>query len=307
MDENGAPKVSSLFTPKEVMCGLESASREECIHSLAGLLLKAGAVKDADAVAQAALDREKLGATIVAPGLAVPHARMEGQERIVIALATSRKGIPFKEGGDGAANLVIMIITGAQAPGAYLQALAAIVRAFADPAVIGKVAQLDTAEAVWEFFDKGAGVLPAFVTARDMMSRTFPTLKNTDTLALAIDTFCREHVARIPILDEDGDFVGIVGEEEILKLSLPEYLLWMEDLEPILHFEPFGQTLKDEHITLLEQVLSADYVSVSEDTPAIQVARKLMQREVRQVFVTRGKKLVGTIRLSNLLQRVFRG
>ena len=307
MGENGLVKVSSLFTPSEVLCGLKAMSREKCIRMLAGQLRKAKAITDEEEAVKAILDREELGSTIVTPGLAVPHARLDNQKDIVIAVATSREGIEFAPGLEGKVKLVITIITGAQAPGAYLQVLAAVVRAFADTSLVGKVAMLDTPEKVWEFFDKGAGVLPEFVTAADMMSAQFVKLRHTDTLANAIDCFCQHRVPVIPVIDEDDDFVGVVGEIEVLKLSLPEYILWMEDLGPILQFEPFAQTLKDENITRVAEIMSADFVKVEEDTPAIHVARELMRQNVKQVFVVRGKKLVGVITLSHLLQRVFRG
>jgi len=307
MGENGSVKVSSLFTPKEVLCGLKAISREKCIRMLAEQLRKAEAIADEDETVKAILEREELGNTIVTPGLAVPHARLDSQEKVVIAVATSREGIEFGPEPKGAAKLVVMIVTGAEAPGIYLQVLAAVVRAFADTSLIGKVAMLDTPDKVWEFFDKGAGMLPEFVTAADMMSTRFVKLRHTDTLADAIDCFCRHHIPVIPVLDDDGDFVGVVGEAEVLTLSLPEYILWMEDLGPILQFEPFAQTLKDENITRVAEIMSKEFVTVEEETPAIHVARELMRQDVRQVFVVRGKKLVGIITLSHLLQRVFRG
>jgi len=307
MGENGSPKVSSLFTPKEIVCGLKSVSREKCIRLLAKRLKEAKAIPDADEAAKAVLEREALGSTVVTVGLAVPHARMAHQQRTVLAVATSADGIAFGPSPAARAELVVMILTGTRTPGAYLQVLAAVVRAFADETVIKKVARLTTPEMVWEFFDKGAGMLPAFVTAADMMTTGFPTLRHTDTLASAIDCFCMHHVAEIPVLDDDGDLAGVVGEEEVLRISLPEYILWLEDLTPILQFEPFGETLKDERVTRLAEIMSSGFVSVEEDTPAIHVARELMRREVRQVFVVRGKKLAGVITLSNLLRRVFRG
>jgi len=307
MTGNGSPKVSSLFTPEEVVCGLKSVPREKCIRMLAKRLADAKAIPDADTAAQAVLDREVLGSTIVAPGLAVPHARMEELDTTVLAVATSSEGVQFGPGTKDKVELVVMILTGAGAPGAYLQVLAAVARAFADEKTVRKVARLTTPRQVWEFFDKGAGVLPEFVTAADMMTTGFVTLRHTDTLAMAIDCFCRHQLMEIAILDEDGDLVGVVAEEEILKLSLPEYILWLEDLKPILQFEPFAETLKDEHVTRIAEIMSDRFVSVDEETPAVHVARELMRREVRQVYVLRKKKLVGVITLSRLLERVFRG
>ena len=307
MGNNDSPKVSSLFTPQEVVCGLKSVTREKCIRLLTNRLKQADAVSDAEPAVKAILDREALGSTIVAPGLAVPHARMESQSRTVLAVATSPEGIAFGPGPQGQVNLVVLILTGTDSPGAYLQVLAAVVRAFADASSIRKVARLSKSERVWKFFDKGGEAIPEFVTAGDMMTTDFPRLRHTDTLAMAIDCFCRHHAAQIAVVDEDGDFVGVVGEEEILKLSLPEYLLWLEDLGPILHFEPFGETLKNEHVTRLAEIMSSEFVSVDEDTPAIHVARELMRREVGQVFVVRGKRLAGIVTLSQLLRSVFRG
>jgi len=48
------------------------------------------------------------------------------------------------------------------------------------------------------------------------------------------------------------------------------------------------------------------YATVDESTPAIQVARIMMCREVRQVFVVKNKKLMGIISIQDLIQKVLR-
>jgi CBS domain-containing protein len=258
---------------------------------------------------------------VLSAGLEPPREARELAERFGVELnrhgfartlpfdpvATSREGIVFRPGPGGRVNLVVMIVTDEKAPGAYLQVLAAVVRTFADMAKIRKVAQLNTAARVWQFFDRGAEALPEFVTAADMMSADFPRMRQTDTLAMAIDCFCRTRAGRIAVVDDDGDFVGVVGEDEILRLSMPEYILWLNDLTPILQVEPFAETLKNEHVTRLAEIMSTDIVSVEEKTPAVQVARVLRRADVQQVFVKRGRKVVGLINASDFLQRVFRG
>ena len=268
MGDNGTARISSLFSAEEVLCGLPSVTRDEVIRRLAERLKKAGRIADMDAAVASVLAREALGATVVAPGLAAPHARVPNQPNIALAVATSPEGIAFDPKSSDRMNLVVMIITDEKAPGAHLQALAALGRAFADPATVQKVARLGSADQVWQFFDRGAGVLPEFVTAAEVMSTDFPTLRTTDTLAMAIDCFCRTRVPRIAVVDDDGDFAGVVGEREILRLSMPEYILWLDDLAPILQFEPFAETLKSEHITRVAEIMSTDIVSVTETTHA---------------------------------------
>jgi mannitol/fructose-specific phosphotransferase system IIA component (Ntr-type) len=307
MKNQSCVKVSSLFSLKEVVCGLKGVSLEECIRVLVKRLAKTGLIPDADAALEAVLKREAMGSTIIAPGLAIPHARLERLGRTFLAVANSVDGIGLSTGAGDIVRLVILVLTDVATPGEYLKVLSSVSRAFSEEGIIAKVAQLPTAEQVWEFFDKGIGSLPAFVTAADMMSTNFITLRHTDRIAKVIDYFNRYKVTEVPVIDDDGDLVGVVEEQGILKLGLPEHILWMEDMRYLLLFEPFGQLLKKEKQIYLAEVMSDRFVSVEEKTPAIQVARELVRREVKQVFVVRSKKLVGIITLSNLLRRVLRG
>lgn len=305
MDNNGGMKVSAMFSPKDVVCGVTGVARDDCLAMLVRTLEQNGAIKKFGPVFDAVMAREALGSTIVAPGLAVPHARIEELSGPVMALAVSPEGIGYGAKGERV-HVVVLILTGV-APGEYLQVLAAVARMFSDASVIEKVAWLATPEKVWELFDKGAAVLPEFVTAADMMRRRVVALHHTDTLAQAIDAFIRDDLQEIPILDDDDDLAGMVTEDEILKLCMPEYILWLEDLGPILRFEPFSEVLRDERTTRLAEIMSREFVTVSEETPAIQVAREFMREGVNKVFVVRGKKLAGVITVSHFFARVFRG
>ena len=306
-ENNSGVKLSSLFAPEDILCGVGAIGRDECVRRLLRHLEKRKAIPDAKRAFEAVMAREALGSTVLVPGLVVPHARLPEIEGQVIAMATSRPGISLEEGGAEKANVLLLILTGTAEAGGYLQVLAGVAHAFSEKERVEQVARLQTPENVWEFFDKGAAVLPEFVTAADMMRTQVVTLHHTDTLAMAIDAFCRHDLTEIPVLDHDDDLVGIVAEEEILKRCLPEYILWLADLRPILQFEPFNEVLKDEHVIRLAEIMSNRYVTVEETTPAVQVARELMRQGARKVLVTRGKKLIGIITLSHFLARVFRG
>jgi mannitol/fructose-specific phosphotransferase system IIA component (Ntr-type)/CBS domain-containing protein len=307
MNSHSPVKISSLFSPKEVVCGLKNCPFEQCIRILIKRLAKSGALPNAQAALEAVLKREATGSTIIAPGLAVPHARLERLQRSSLAVATSADGIEPSTKAAKPVRLVILVLTDIATPGEYLEVLSSVAQAFSEQEVIIKVAQLSTPEQVWEFFDKGTGSLPPFITAADMMATDFLTLQHNDKIAKAIDYFNRYKVTEVPVLDDDGDLVGVVAEQDVLKLGLPEHILWLEDMRPLLRFEPFGEILKKEQQIYLAEIMSDRFASVEEKTPAIQVARELVRREIKQVFVVRGKKLVGIITLSNLLGRILRG
>ena len=306
MNNAAGLKLSSFFTEKHVICHLEGADRDACLVKLVDLLAADRRIKNATEAMKAVLVREQILSTVLTAGLGIPHARLEEIDELIIAVATSRNGVNFGASPANPTRVVVLILAPVSQPGVYLQALAAIATLFAKDDVIERVSRLTNPREVWEFFDKGEGTLPKYAAARDIMATSFECLRTTDYLEHAIDLFCYRHLFDIPVVDEDGDLVGVLTEEQLLKLALPDYILWLQDLSPILQFEPFVEILKHEKTLRVAEVMSGDVVTVPEDAPAIQVARVIMRREVRAVMVTRGKKLVGVITLSDFLTKVLR-
>jgi len=138
------------------------------------------------------------------------------------------------------------------------------------------------------------------------MSRDVVHLKEQDTLEQAVDTLVKHRLVDVPVVDVDGDLVGVVSGFELLRVCLPDYILWMEDLSPVLNFEPFAEVLRKESKTWLTDVMSLDYPTVAGDVPAIQVAKEMTRRGARQVYVVAGRKLVGVITLPAFINKVLR-
>jgi CBS domain-containing protein len=82
----------------------------------------------------------------------------------------------------------------------------------------------------------------------------------------------------------------------------------MEDLTPVLNFEPFAEILRHEaKVPLVEIMLFQDrYATVDVKSPAIQVAKVMMRRDVRQVYVVRDKRLLGVITIQDFIHKVLR-
>lgn len=311
-EENSMPEsmngtsFSSLFTPYQVLCHTVHTQRDELIKEMVYALGPALEHGELDEVVKQVINREDEMPNVVAPGIAIPHARITGLKRLVVAVATSRKGIRFSNKPDGLARLIILILTPHDSPAAYLQALSSLARILDVPGTADKVAQLTGGEAVWYFFDRGGLILPDYVCAGDMMRSKFISVRSDDTCATAIDLFVKNQLADLPVVDNDGKLVGLVTADALLKVCLPDYILWMQDLSPIINFEPFAELLRNEGKTWLADIMSDDYVTVSEDSPAIEVAKGMCKRGVRQVLVVRGDQLVGVIAIEDFITKVLR-
>lgn len=297
---------SSLFTSYQVLCHTSLTDRDTLIREMVHALGPALVHGEINEVAQQIIAREEDMPSVVAPGIAIPHGRIRGLTRLVVAVATSHKGVRFNKKADGLAKLIILVLTPHDSPAAWLQTLSSLARILQAPGTADKVAALESGEQVWHFFDRGGLILPDYVCAGDLMRCEFISVHADDTCATAIDLFVKHQLADLPVVDGEGKLVGLVTADALLKVCLPDYILWMQDLSPILNFEPFAEMLRNESKTWLADIMSDDYVTVAEDAPAIEVAKGMCKRGVRQVLVQRGELLVGVITIEDFITKVLR-
>ncbi|RPJ39235.1 MAG: PTS sugar transporter subunit IIA [Planctomycetaceae bacterium] len=154
-------RFSSLFRPSEVICQTRETDRDKVLLEMLQLLGRGRSIGDVADAYKAVLEREKDLPTIVAPGMAMPHARLGTIREVFVAVATSPQGIVYDpHRPDDRIKLVVLTLAPKAAPGAYLQAISCLAAICRDPSTAKIVAALPTADQVWSFFDKGGMVLP---------------------------------------------------------------------------------------------------------------------------------------------------
>lgn len=307
MKNNSDIRLTAFFGAGDVLPHCGELSRDEIIRRLVEDIYRSGRVPPTgiDETVASVLSREKDGSTVIMDGLALPHARIEGLAQPRVAVATSERGVVWPS-EDSPVHVVFLLLIPRDKPALYLQILRALTTSLKDDATLRVVAAMTNAGDIYRFFESGKAYLPRYITAADIMSRDFLTLKDTDTLQTCVDTFIGHQVSEVAVLDRDGDLKGVVRAGELLRVCLPEYLLWMNDLTPIANFEPFAQVLENERRTWLSEILVKDFPVVTPDTPAVQVAGEMTRYRSSKCYVREGDKLVGIVRLPQFLNKIFR-
>lgn len=303
---NGGKHFSSLLSPSRIMCQMEISDRDDVIMKLLKMLAMERGIGNVQRAFDAILENERMMPSIMAPGLAVPHARLEAVEEIIVAVATSKKGFRYAETLADPIHVVTLILSPKTAPGAHLQALSSLSKIFHEPDAVSKVSSLETAKDVWKFYHSGGVVLPEYLRAGDVMRPVVVKLQENDTLANAIDLFVKHGRIDLPVVDNEDELVGVVTTYELLKVCLPDYILWMDDLTPILNFEPFAEVLRNESRTWLADIMTSDYAICEVNKPAIQVAKEMTRWRVDHAYILDGRKLVGVVSLEQFLRQILR-
>lgn len=288
-----------------IICGLKGKNRSSVISELCERLSKTTPGINADHISKAVIEKEGIIPTVNSNGLAVPHARLENLTDLVVAIGTSPEGVDFNLPGMPLVHAVILILTPKDAPALHLQVLSALTKDFKDADSIEKLASLKSASEVLKFFNETVNAMPEFLTAKDVMQKDVITLRESDTLETVINTFAVKKVMDIPIVDEENDIRGTISLEDILKISLPEHLLWMNDLSPILYFQPFTETIRKDKETNLADIMREDFIAIDEDIPAIQLAKIFVMKNTRQILITKNSKFSGTVNLDTFTTKIF--
>ncbi len=296
---------SSFFTPRDIICDIKLTHRDEVIKEILKKLAYNRGIGNVDEVFDAVIEREGVISTILSDGVAVPHARLTTIDDIVVGIAISKKGITYSE-DFSPVHLVVLILTPKDKPSMYLQVLSSLSKALVDRSIIGSVQEIEDSDDAWKFFNRKNLNLPDYICAGDIMKPNPVFLTEHQTLKDAIDIFVQKNLHDLAVVDKDGDLIGVVTASELLRVCLPDYILWMDDLSPIINFEPFSHILQNESNTWLAEIISSDFAVVSESSPAIMVAQEITKKNTRQAYVLRGKKLVGIITLQQFLNKVLR-
>ena len=100
------PSVSSYISEKNIVFYPSSPSKRQVLGNLIGTL----DLPDPSAAIRAILVREEMGSTIIAPGLALPHARLDGLTKIEAAIGICASGVHDPhDGGDPIRVFVVFL------------------------------------------------------------------------------------------------------------------------------------------------------------------------------------------------------
>lgn len=123
--------LQSLLTRDAVVHDLKASSKKQLMQELAA---RAAEISKSDEreVYDALIERERLGATSVGDGVAIPHARLPNLETVMGVFARLSQPIEYDAADDEPVDLVFLLLAPDTANAEHLRALAKISRMFKD-------------------------------------------------------------------------------------------------------------------------------------------------------------------------------
>lgn len=137
-----------LIAPGSVAPMLRASSKKQLLHDLAGRVAEAEGL-DSRTVFDALMERERLGATGMGRGVAIPHARMEKVSEIRGYFARLDRGVDFDSPDGVPVDLVFLLLAPEDAGADHLRALAKVSRLLRDEGRCVKLRSTADASAIF--------------------------------------------------------------------------------------------------------------------------------------------------------------
>jgi len=125
-------KISDILVREASILDLKSTSKDDLLAEMAAALAAAEPALEAGKLLEVLREREALQSTGIGEGVAIPHGKVQGLDRLVAAFARSTAGVDFDSIDGQPTQLLFLLIVPEQSGGQHLKALARISRFFRD-------------------------------------------------------------------------------------------------------------------------------------------------------------------------------
>jgi nitrogen PTS system EIIA component len=124
-----------LVTPQAVLPTLRAGNKKQALHDVAAKAAELTGLGDRE-IFEVLLQRERLGSTGVGGGIAIPHGKMAGLDRLFGLFARLERPIDFQAMDGEPVDLMFVLLAPESAGADHLKALAQIARFLRDPSLV---------------------------------------------------------------------------------------------------------------------------------------------------------------------------
>jgi PTS system nitrogen regulatory IIA component len=126
-------KILDIVPPGGVLDGLRSATKEAVLRELSEAVCRLVPALSPDHLTSVLMEREALGSTGIGEGVAIPHGKVAGIDRLVAVFGRSLEGVQFASLDGKPARLFFLVVAPENnSAGMHLKALARISRLVKD-------------------------------------------------------------------------------------------------------------------------------------------------------------------------------
>ncbi|OZB19859.1 MAG: PTS IIA-like nitrogen-regulatory protein PtsN [Marinobacter sp. 34-60-7] len=142
--------IDNILAPELTLCRVQASSKKRVLETIAEQIHHLDeTLNDAD-IFNNLVSRERLGSTGIGQGIAIPHCRVEGLDRVIGVLMTLEEPVDFDAIDNQPVDLVFALIVPKEATSEHLELLSQLAEKFNDAGFCQKLRQCDQAGGLYQ-------------------------------------------------------------------------------------------------------------------------------------------------------------
>lgn len=142
-------QITDMLDKNYIIEELKATSKRAVLAELSEILSRDQKGLAPGAMVEVLLEREKLGSTGIGDGIAIPHGKLKGLDRLMISFGRSRQGIEFDAIDGKPVHIFFLLMAPESSTGQHLKALAKISRMLKDPEFRSGLLEAKSAEEIY--------------------------------------------------------------------------------------------------------------------------------------------------------------
>ena len=142
-------KITDLISNDSIILDLEATSKKQVIEEISKFVSRKSNLNH-EKIAEVLHEREEICSTAVDEGVAIPHGKLSGLNKIICILARSKKGIDFDSLDEKPTHIFILILSPENSSNLHIQALSTISKIFKNPKLRESVLKSDTIDEIYD-------------------------------------------------------------------------------------------------------------------------------------------------------------
>jgi len=126
-------KITEILPQELVISTLQGDSKDRVLRELAARVAAVHPEIDAGRLVEVLWDRERLGSTGIADGIAIPHGKLPVVHSVVAAFGRHPRGVDFQSLDGNPTKLFFLLVAPEDSVGLHLKALARVSRLLKEP------------------------------------------------------------------------------------------------------------------------------------------------------------------------------
>ncbi len=147
-------KITDILVREASILDLAADAKDDVLGELASALAAAETALDRDQLLRVLRERESLQSTGIGEGVAIPHGKIAGLDRLVATFARSTRGVDFESIDGQPTQLFFLLVVPEQSGGQHLKALARISRFFRDASFREKLLGADDLDQIFRSIEE---------------------------------------------------------------------------------------------------------------------------------------------------------